>query len=173
MPSELPVPCMAGGAGTGWCSRDPVLSLKLPSSFWVGDLVPVEELKGISLNIYSLRRNQGPALMAALSFPNCFSFVSAPPPLPDNQLFESALWNSGKVRRLHEAYFPQTRNRGHRKDLYPGETHRVPFHFVHTYVSLLWGFEDFFFPIDLLYISLFQYHAMLSHFSRVRLWVTP
>lgn len=48
---------LAGGAGTGWCSRDPVLSLKLPSSFWVGDLVPVEELKGISLNIYSLRRN--------------------------------------------------------------------------------------------------------------------
>ena len=82
---------LGGGAGTGWCSRDPVLSLKLPSSFWVGDLVPVEELKGISLNIYSLRRNQGPALMAALSFPNCFSFVSAPPPLPDNQLFESAL----------------------------------------------------------------------------------
>ena len=49
--------------------------------------------------------------MAALSFPNCFSFVSSPPPLPDNQCFESAMWNSGKVRRLHEAYFPQTRNR--------------------------------------------------------------
>ena len=44
---------LAGGAVTGWCSRDLVLSLKLPSSFWVGDLVPAEELTGISLSIYS------------------------------------------------------------------------------------------------------------------------
>ena len=37
----------SGGEVTGRCSRNLVLSLKLPSSTWVGALVPVEELKDI------------------------------------------------------------------------------------------------------------------------------
>ena len=38
-----------GGEVTGQCSRTLVLSLKLPSSTWVGALVPVEELKDVSV----------------------------------------------------------------------------------------------------------------------------
>ena len=42
---------LAGGAVTGWYSRDIVLSLKLPSSTWVSALVPAEELKGSAVYI--------------------------------------------------------------------------------------------------------------------------
>ena len=35
----------------------------------------------------------------------------------------------GRSQRLNEAYFLQIRNRGHRKDLYLGESRRVLFHF--------------------------------------------
>ena len=36
---------VAGGEVIGWCSRNLMLSLKLPSSTWVGTVVPVEELR--------------------------------------------------------------------------------------------------------------------------------
>ena len=39
---------LVGGEVTGQCSRNLVLSLKLPSSTWVEALVPTEELKGIT-----------------------------------------------------------------------------------------------------------------------------
>ena len=40
-----------GGDVTWWCSRNLVLSLKLPSSTWVRALVPAEELKDIVMYI--------------------------------------------------------------------------------------------------------------------------
>ena len=60
-------------------------------------LVPTEELRGILLCIF-LEEEPGPCPMAALLFLDCSSFVSAFPPFPDKQLFEFALWNSGKVK---------------------------------------------------------------------------
>ena len=74
-----------------------MLSLKLPSSTWVGALVPAEELKGILLSVF-LVMEPGPCPVAALLFLDCSSFVFAFSPFPDKQLFESALWDSGKVK---------------------------------------------------------------------------
>ena len=44
---------------------------------------------------------------------------------PGKQLFDSALWNSGRSRRLSEPYFLQTMKQGHRKGLYLWGPHRV------------------------------------------------
>ena len=70
-----------------------MVGLKLPSSLWVGALVPVEKLKDILLGIF-LEEKQD---LAALLFLDCSSFVSGFPHLPDEQLFESALWSSEMV----------------------------------------------------------------------------
>ena len=48
---------LVGGEVTGLCSRNPVLSLKWPSSTWVGALVPAEERKDIA--IISLEEKPG------------------------------------------------------------------------------------------------------------------
>ena len=54
--------------------------------------------------------------IAALLVLDCSSSASS---FPGKQLFESALWNSGKSQEgLKEAYFLQTR-KGQGKDLYP------------------------------------------------------
>ena len=42
---------LVGGEVTGRCSRNLVLSLKLPSSIWAGTFVPTEELKDIVMYI--------------------------------------------------------------------------------------------------------------------------
>ena len=39
----------------------------------------------------------GPCPKAAVLFLDCSSLVSSTPPFPDEQLFEPALWTSGKV----------------------------------------------------------------------------
>ena len=52
---------------------------------------------------------------------DCSSPVFVSPPFPDQQLFKSALWNSGKVRRLNGACFIQTENR----DRYLGGPHKA------------------------------------------------
>ena len=39
------------------------------------------------------------------------------------------LGTQGRLRKLNESYFLQTRNGGHRKDLYPGGLHRVLLYF--------------------------------------------
>ena len=59
-------------------------------------------------DVYFFSRNQNPALMAALLFIDCSSFVSAFLPFLDQQLL--VLWNSGNVWKLNEAYFLQIRN---------------------------------------------------------------
>ena len=66
----------------------------------------------------SLEVEPGPCPKPALLCPDCSSLVSASPPFPDQQLFESALWNSGKVMEAG-VYSLQTRNTGHRKDSVP------------------------------------------------------
>ena len=89
---------MIGGEVTGQCSRNLILSLKLPSSTWVGALVLTEELKNIVLYISCGGTCALP--LAALLFLDGSPLVSAFPPFLDKQLFESALWNSGKVREV-------------------------------------------------------------------------
>ena len=62
---------------------------------------------------YSLRRDQDPAPKAGLTFLDCSSQVSASPPLPDQQLFECALWSPEKVMEA-KVYSRKTSNEGHR-----------------------------------------------------------
>ena len=66
----------------------------------------------------SLEAEPGPCPKAALLFLVGSSPVSASPPFPDQQLFEPALRNSGKVTEAG-VYSLQTRNGGHRKAFVP------------------------------------------------------
>jgi len=43
--------CFLPSKVSGWCSRNLVLSLKLPSSTWVAASVPTKELKDIIIRI--------------------------------------------------------------------------------------------------------------------------
>ena len=65
-----------------------------------------------------LKGEPGPCLKAALLFLDCSSLVSSSPRFPDYQLFEPALWNSGKVIEA-EAHSLKIRNGGHRKTFMP------------------------------------------------------
>ena len=67
--------------GWWWGNRNLVLSLKLPSSTWVGALVPAKELK-VLLCIF-LEKEPGPCPVTALLFLDCFSLVSVFSPFPD------------------------------------------------------------------------------------------
>ena len=58
---------LAGGEITGWCSRTHGLSLKLPSSTWMGALVPIEKLNDIVIHT-SLEEEPGPCFITALLF---------------------------------------------------------------------------------------------------------
>ena len=69
-----------------------VFSLKLPSSTWVGS----------QRHCYAYFFEQEPGLrLEALII---FVFVSAP--FPDQQLFESMLWNSGKAKEAEQSLYP-------------------------------------------------------------------
>ena len=85
-----------GGEATEWCSGIPVLSSKWLSPTLVRTSVPTEKLKGICV---FLEEELGSCPKATLLFLECASF-EAFPPFPDKQLFEYALWSSGKVRKL-------------------------------------------------------------------------
>ena len=86
---------LVGGEATELCSGNLVFSLKLPSSTWVG--APVLQKNSKTLLCIFLEQEPGPCLEAVPTF-DCFSCVSVSPPFPDQQLFESTLWNSGKVK---------------------------------------------------------------------------
>ena len=60
----------------------------------------------------SLKTEPGPCLRATQLFLGYSSLISASPSFPDEQLFESVLWNSKKVMEA-EAYSLQTRNGRH------------------------------------------------------------
>ena len=99
------------GLRTGQCSRHLVLSLKLPSSTWLGVLVLQKNSR--YCYVYSLRRNQDPAPRLH------YCFLIAPPlslySLPSliRNCLNLPFGTQGRLRRLNEAYFLQTRNGGH------------------------------------------------------------
>ena len=66
-----------------------------------------------------LEAEPGSRTKTVLSLIGSPSLISAFPTLPDKQLFEPALWNSGKLLEAG-VYSPQTRNGGHRKHSYLG-----------------------------------------------------
>ena len=89
---------LGGGAGTGWCSRDPVLSLKLPSSPRVGPWFCRKAQK--YPYVYSLRRNQDPA-------PSLYyCFLTAPPLFlhPLTSLMDMSLSNLQELGMDREAW---------------------------------------------------------------------
>ena len=59
---------LVGGEVTGWCSRTLVLGLKLPSSTWVGALVPIELRDCIRLFCISMEEELGLCFIDALLY---------------------------------------------------------------------------------------------------------
>ena len=94
-----------GGEVRGWCFRNLALSLKLPFSTRMGNLVPWEDLKDIVIYIF-LEEGSGPWPEATLLFLDCSSRVSAFPPFSDEKRLESALCNSRKIRDAEWSPFP-------------------------------------------------------------------
>ena len=100
---------LSGGELTGWCFRNLVLNLKLPSSAWV----PAEELKNFVRYIPS----EG---TRTLSLHYCF--LTSPPLFLHslssriNNCLNLPFGTHARSRRLKEAYFLQTKNRGYGKD---------------------------------------------------------
>ena len=67
-----------------------------------------------------LEEEPGLYFIAALLFLDCSSFVSAFPLFPDKQLFESALWNLGKVKVTKQSLFlPTNKKQETRKGIVP------------------------------------------------------
>ena len=91
-----------GGEVTEWCSRNPVLSSKWPSSTLVRTSVSTGELKDVCI---FLEEELGSCPKTTLLFLKCFSFEAFPPFL-DKRLFEYALWSSGKVKEVEWNLFP-------------------------------------------------------------------
>ena len=89
--------------GNGMVLGNLTLSLKLPSSSWVGALVPAE-LKRYCY-AYFLRRNRDPTPRLHYPFLTTPPFVFASSPFPDYPQFEPALWNSRRVKEA-EIYPP-------------------------------------------------------------------
>ena len=100
---------LIGGAVTGWCSRDPVLSLKLPSSTWVSALVLAEELKDSAVYItWGGTRTLPPrSLCCFLIVPT--SFPHSLPSLISNCL-NLPFGTQGRSKSWNKTYFLQTRN---------------------------------------------------------------
>ena len=91
-----------GGEVTEWCSRNPVLSSKWPSSTLVRTSVSAGELKDVCI---FLEEELGSCPKTTLLFLKCFSSEAFPPFL-DKQLLEYALWSSGKVKEVEWNLFP-------------------------------------------------------------------
>ena len=122
-------------------------------------MVSVKQLK--ILLYVSLDGEPGPCPKAALFLLTVsFSFVSIPS-LPNEQLLESPLWNSGRSWTLNEAYFLKSRN-GKTERLCAQESHRVlldftivshSFHFlddIYHYLNIGYLFICFLFTLSLL-----------------------
>ena len=108
---------LVGGEATELCSRNLVLSLKLPSSTWVG--APVLQNSKYCYACF-LSKNQD---LASRLYPHLIVllFLYPLPSLISNCL-NLPFVTQGRSRRLNEAYILQTRNGEHRTDLYS----RVP-----------------------------------------------
>ena len=117
---------LVGGEITGWYSRNLVLSLKLPSSTWVGALVPTEELKGIGY-VYSLWWNQDPALLLHYYFLTASPlFLHSLSSLISNCL-NMPFGTQGRSRRLKPFSYKQ--DRGHRQAFVPRKAPQGPVQF--------------------------------------------
>ena len=80
----------------------------------------VEELRKLCI---SLEAEPGPCSKAILLFLGCSSLVSASPPFPDQQLFESAFWDTGKVLNVEST--PCNKEQRALKSFCAHEPHRV------------------------------------------------
>ena len=126
--------------GNRACSKSLVLSLNLPSSTWMGALVPAENLKNIVLYIHPFRRNQDLALSG-----HCF-FLTTPPlflhslPSLSSNCLNLLFGTQGRFRRL-KPFFLQARNGGHREDLYLGGPHRVLLGFKNILEFSFWSIK--------------------------------
>ena len=89
---------LVGVETMGWCSRNLVLSLKLPSSLWASALVPLEKFKDIFVCV-SLEEEPGLYFIAALLL-HSFSFVSASPHFPISNCLNLPVGTQGKSRKL-------------------------------------------------------------------------
>ena len=89
---------LVNGEVKRWCFRNLVLSLKLPSSIWVGDLVPVEELKDILLCI-SLEEELGLCFITLLLFDAFSLFLHSLTSMINNCL-NLHFGNQGRSRKL-------------------------------------------------------------------------
>ena len=94
------------------CSRNLVLSLKLPSSISVPALVPRRPQR--CCYVYSLRKNQDPAPGLLYCFLIILPLLLLPLPSQINKCLNLSFGIQERSRRLNEAVFLQTRNQGHR-----------------------------------------------------------
>ena len=126
---------LVGGEVTEWSSRSIVLSLKLPSSPWVGALVPAEELKDVVIYI-PWRRSQDPAPLLHYCFLTATSlFLHFLPSLISNCLnlpFET------QGRSVEAEWNLLNKKWGHRKGLYTGGPHRILLSFIKNPKVLDW-----------------------------------
>ena len=119
---------LVDGEVTGWCSSNLVLSLKLPSSTWVGALIPEEELKGIVMCIPwggTRALSQGCTVVSWLFLPRFFI-----PSLP----WLAAVWTCPLGIREDQGGWMKPisyrhKNGGHRKSLVPRRTPQGPAQF--------------------------------------------
>ena len=88
---------LVGGEVTGKYSRNLVLLLHLGEG--KGGAKFLQKNSDVLLSIF-LEDPAPPLHFHALLVFYCFSLVSAFPLFPDKQLFESALWKSGKVKEV-------------------------------------------------------------------------
>ena len=103
-------------------------SMQLTSPTWWG----FQNLQNNSRILLSVPLKEDPRpypRKATLLFLGCCCFVSASPPFPNQQLFEPACWNSGKVLEAECSRFPVIKERETQKGFCAQEPHWVLFGF--------------------------------------------
>lgn len=122
---------LVGGEIAGWCSRNVVLRLKLPSSTWLEALVPGKGLKDIVTYIPG-----GGTRTLIYCCPKALPLFLHSFPSMIAKCLNLSLGTQGKSRMLDESYFLSTRNGGHwKKDLYLGGPYRVLLGFIITHYN--------------------------------------
>ena len=95
------------GEVTGWCSRNHWLSLKWPSSTWVGGLRSRRTQR--YCYVYFLRRNQDPIPRLHHCFLTLPPLFLHSPPTLISKCLNLPFGTQGRSKRLNEAHFLQTR----------------------------------------------------------------
>ena len=109
-------------------------SIQLTSPTWWGFQYQQNSSK-ILLRV-PLEGEPGPCPKAALFYLGFSSLVSAFPPFPDQQLFEPAHWNSGKVMEAERSLFPVIKEMGDTERLSCLGAHRAQLSF-NTVIQVL------------------------------------